>query len=123
MEEKICKPVKKRFYRKRVRLFNVINKIKLWPSRSGNLHGVKTIEVTGNVAKITTHCNKEFYQKNSLNSRAGRWLRNKWYVKPCAACGVPDWKIEKYSSTSFKRHQGSMLMDSAPVIKAEKAIF
>ncbi|MCP3889688.1 MAG: hypothetical protein GY702_12560 [Desulfobulbaceae bacterium] len=101
MEEKVCKPVKKRFYRKRAKLFNVINKIKLWPSRNGNLHGVRSIEVTGNVAKITTHCNKEFYQKNSLNSRAGRWLRNKWYVKPCSACQVPDWKMETCSFLRF----------------------
>ena len=113
------KPVKKRFYRKRLRLFNIVNKIKLWPSRSGNLHGVRSLEVYGNMAKITTHCNKEFYQRNSLNSRAGRWLRNKWYLKPCPECGVPDWKIEKYSSTRFRRHQGSLLRDSVPEAAVE----
>ena len=102
-------PVKKRFYRKRARLFNLIDKIKLWPSRKGRLHGIRTIEVTGNTAKLTTHCNKEFIINNSLNSRAGRWLRNKWFVQVCPACGVPEWKLEKYSSTMFRRHQGSLL--------------
>ena len=103
------KQVKKRFYRKRVPLFNLINKIKLWPSRTGQLHGIRSIVIAGETARITTHCNKEFLISNSLNSRAARWLRNKWFARVCPKCGVPDWKLEKYSSTLFKRHQGSML--------------
>jgi len=108
--EKKIKPAKKRFYRKRVRIFNLIDKIKLWPSRTGQLHGIRSIEVMGDTARLVTHCNKEFIINNSLNSRAGRWLRNKWFVRVCPKCGVPDWKLEKYSSTLFKRHQGSMLI-------------
>ena len=111
-------PVTKRFYRKRTRLFNLINKIKLWPSRTGRLHGVKTIEVMGEKARLTTHCNKTFIIGNSLNSRAGRWLRNKWFVGVCPGCGVPEWKLEKYASTRFRRHQGTLLSrfrpDSSP---------
>ncbi len=109
-EGKKKKEVKKRFYRKRARLFNLIDKIKLWPSRSGTLHGIRSIEIIGDKARLTTHCNKEFIINNSLNSRAGRWLRNKWFIGTCPQCGVPDWKLDKYSSTSFKRHQGSMLI-------------
>ncbi len=108
-EEKKPQSSKKRYYRKRVRIFNLIDKIKLWPSRTGQLHGIRSIEIMGNRARLTTHCNKEFIITNSLNSRAVRWLRNKWFVKVCPKCGVPDWKLEKYSSTLFKRHQGSML--------------
>ncbi len=78
-KENKSKPVKKRYYRKRVRIFNLIDKIKLWPSRSGQLHGVRSIEIMGDTARLTTHCNKEFLISNSLNSRAGRWLRNKWF--------------------------------------------
>ncbi|WP_022665302.1 pyrrolysine--tRNA(Pyl) ligase small subunit [Desulfospira joergensenii] len=110
MDEKKKAPVKKRFYRKRVRLFNLIDKIKLWPSRTGQLHGIRSIDIMGETARLTTHCNKEFMIANSMNSRAGRWLRNKWFVSVCPACGVPDWKLEKYSSTIFKRNQGSMLI-------------
>lgn len=117
MEAQQGKQVKKRFYRKRVGLFNVINKIKLWPSRNGVLHGIRSIEVTGKEAKITTHCHKEFYHKNSRNSRAGRWLRNKWFLKPCSACRIPEWKLQKYNSTSFQRHQGSSLASSTPEAK------
>ena len=108
-EEKKAKPQKKRYYRKRVRLFNLIEKIKLWPSRTGSLHGIRSIEIMDTRARITTHCSKEFMISNSLNSRAARWLRNKWFVRVCPDCRVPDWKLEKYSSTLFKRHQGSML--------------
>lgn len=107
------KPQKKRFYRKRVRIFNLIEKIKLWPSRTGQLHGIRTIEIMDGRARLTTHCNKEFFISNSLNSRAARWLRNKWFVNVCPQCGVPDWKLEKYSSTLFRRHQGSLLTKTA----------
>jgi len=98
-----------RYYRKRVDLFRLIDKIKLWPSRKGLLHGIKTIEVMGDQARVTTHCNKTFMVNNSRNSRAARWLRNKWFCGVCGACSVPEWKLAKYSSTRFKRHFGSLL--------------
>jgi len=107
--EKFKKPAK-RYYRKRVELFRLINKIKLWPSRKGILHGIKTIENIGDQARITTHCNKTFMVNDSRNSRAARWLRNKWFKAACPACRVPEWKLEKYSSTQFKRHYGSLLV-------------
>jgi pyrrolysyl-tRNA synthetase-like protein len=105
-----AKPPVKRYYRKRVELFRLIDKIKLWPSRRGLLHGIKTIEVIGDQARITTHCNKIFMVVNSRNSRAARWLRNKWFKGVCGACGVPEWKLEKYSATYFKRQYGSDLL-------------
>ena len=113
------KPPQKRFYRKRVELFRLIDKIKLWPSRRGVLHGIRTIEKMGDQARITTHCNRTFVINNSRNSRAARWLRNKWFKRSCNACRVPDWKLEKYSATMFRRHQGSMLADG-PQGRAEK---
>lgn len=110
-DNKKAKPVKKRFYRKRVELFRLIDKIKLWPSRKGQLHGIRSINIIGDQAEITTHCNKTFTANNSRNCRAGRWLRNKWFTGVCSRCGVPDWKLEKYDSTRFKRHQGSLLIN------------
>ncbi|MGD2088469.1 MAG: pyrrolysine--tRNA(Pyl) ligase small subunit [Candidatus Aminicenantes bacterium] len=101
----------KRYYRKRVELFKLIDKIKLWPSRQGILHGIKSIEKMGEQARITTHCDKTFIVNNSRNSRAARWLRNKWFGKVCPICKIPDWKLEKYSATRFRRHYGSMLSD------------
>lgn len=105
------KPARRRYYRKRVDLFRLIAKIKIWPSRKGLLHGIKTIDIFGDQARITTHCHKTFLINNSRNSRAARWLRNKWFKGACPDCRVPQWKLEKYASTQFKRHHGSLLID------------
>lgn len=104
------KPAAKRYYRKRVELLRLIEKIKLWPSRRGILHGIRLIEHMGEQARVTTHCNKTFIVNDSRNSRAARWLRNKWFQGICPQCGVPDWKLEKYNATSFRRHHGSSLL-------------
>ena len=109
--EKKDKTPAKRYYRKRVHLLNLIEKIKLWPSRKGILHAIRSIEKLGDQARVTTHCNKEFLIHNSRNSRAARWLRNKLFIGVCPQCGVPDWKLEKYNATRFKRHQGSLLLE------------
>ena len=103
------KAEKKRYYRKRVDLFRLIDKIKIWPSRTGLLHGVRTIEKMGEIARVTTHCNETFMVNNSRNSRAARWLRNKWYFKSCQKCNIPEWKITKYQKTHFNQHRGSFL--------------
>ncbi len=108
--EKKPKTPAKRYYRKRVHLLRLIEKIKLWPSRKGILHGIRSIEKRGDQAIVTTHCNKAFLINNSRNSRAARWLRNKLFIGVCPKCGVPEWKLEKYDSTRFKRHQGSLLL-------------
>ena len=114
-DKKIAKQPARRYYRKRVELFRLIEKIKLWPSRQGLLHGIKTVEVIGDQARVTTHCKKTFLITNSRNSRAARWLRNKWFRGVCGVCRVPDWKMAKYSSTHFKRHYGSALVEGSKV--------
>ena len=101
---------KKRYYRKNVELLLLLDKMKLWPSRSGLLHGIREIEEKGRYLEITTHCGKSFRAYNSRNSRAARWLRNKWVEKPCPACKVPEWKLQKYSKTFFDAHYGSDLL-------------
>ncbi|MCP4451333.1 MAG: hypothetical protein GY809_07720 [Planctomycetes bacterium] len=99
----------RRYYRKRVQLLDLIDKIKLWPSRKGVLHGIRSVEELGDQARITTHCHKAFLINNSRNSRAARWLRNKQFCGVCPQCAVPEWKLKKYDSTRFKRHHGSHL--------------
>jgi len=99
----------KRYYRKNVELFLLLDKIKLWPGRNGKLHGIREVEKQGKSAIITTHCGKTFRVYNSRNSRAARWLRNKWIVEPCKDCKVPQWKLDKYSKTYFSQHYGSDL--------------
>ncbi|MEG0157245.1 MAG: pyrrolysine--tRNA(Pyl) ligase small subunit [Anaerovoracaceae bacterium] len=92
---------KRRYYRKRTELFLLLDKMKLWPSSSGTLHGIKNLEIKGEYAIITTHCGKTFTVRDSRKSRAARWLRNKWAIKPCSKCQIPEWKLKKYTSTMF----------------------
>lgn len=100
---------KKKYYRKNVSFFKLVEKIKLWPSRNGTLHGVKSMVVTGDIAEITTHCGETFIVRDSRNSRAARWLRNKWCAGACKGCRVPEWKIQKYSSTMMTQKWGATL--------------
>lgn len=100
---------KKRYYRKNVEFFKLLEKIKLWPSRNGTLHGIKSFTIRGNTAEVITHCNERFMVHNSRNSRAARWLRNKWSLNVCRTCNIPDWKLEKYSSTGLSQYHGSNL--------------
>lgn len=104
---------KKKYYRKNVDFLKLIEKIKLWPSRSGVLHGIKSIEIHGNHCKITTHCNIEFEVWTSKKSRSARWLRNKWSFCACGKCNIPDWKLEKYSETIMTKKWGSGLYKSS----------
>jgi pyrrolysyl-tRNA synthetase-like protein len=108
-EKNSVKKPELRYFRKRVELLRLIDKIKLWPSRKGFLHGIKAVDGVGEQVRITTHCNKNFLVNNSRNCRAARWLRNKWFKKVCPACSIPEWKLAKYSATRFKRHHGSYL--------------
>jgi len=101
------------YYQRRLGLFKLIEKIKLWPSRTGSLHGIRSIKISGETATLTTHCNKKFMVNNSKKSRAARWLRNKWFTQLCPECRIPDWKIEKYSATKFTKKQGSWLRENA----------
>ncbi len=104
------RPSKKtRTYRKNQLLFLLINKMRLWPSRQGILHGLKEVTINNNMATVTTHCGHTFTVHNSRTSRANRWLRNKIVVKPCKKCAIPDWKMEKYKGTSFKKKHGARL--------------
>ncbi len=97
------------YYQKRLRLFKLVDKIKLWPSRKGKLHGIRSIAISGEQALVVTHCNKEFTIRDSKKSRAARWLRNKWFTELCPECRIPEWKIKKYSATQFTKNQGSWL--------------
>jgi len=102
------------YYRKQIPLFRLVQKIKLWPSRKGILHGVRSFEPRGDYGEIITHCNKRMVVRNSKRSRSARWLRNKWSFSICPDCRIPQWKLEKYSATFFSRRWGSQLLDEEP---------
>jgi pyrrolysyl-tRNA synthetase-like protein len=91
----------KRYVYKKQNLFDLIDKIKLWPARSAILHGLKTVVLKGKIIEIETHCGEHFVVWNSRNSRSARYLRNRFCTAPCPKCKIPEWKLEKYSSTIF----------------------
>jgi len=101
---------RKQYYQKRTDFFVLVRKLKLWPSRRGILHGVRRFEGHGSFAVIETHCHQSIIIRNSKNSRAARWLRNKWYLEDCQQCRIPRWKLIKYAATVFNRHWGSRLV-------------
>ena len=104
-------PNKAVYYRKQVPLFRLVEKMKLWPSRRGLLHGIKEFEVLGTRARLTTHCGKTMIVRDSKNSRSARWLRNKLFFEACPECRIPEWKLQKYAATRFKRGYGSYLRE------------
>jgi pyrrolysyl-tRNA synthetase-like protein len=57
----------------------------------------------GGMAEIVVHCNERFMVCNSRNSRAARWLRDKWCLTVCPSRKIPDWRLEKYSTTGLNR--------------------
>ncbi|RJX24211.1 MAG: hypothetical protein C4554_09455 [Dethiobacter sp.] len=93
---------KVRYIQKHKPIFSVLEKIKLWPSSSGILHGIKHLTRDGNYIVIETHCHEQIKVRISKNSRAARWLRNKWAERVCTVCRIPSWKVNKYLNTSFK---------------------
>ncbi len=93
-------PNKAVYYRKQVPLFRLVEKMKLWPSRRGLLHGIKEFEVLGSRARLTTHCGKTMIVRDSKNSRSARWLRNKLFFEACPA--VPHPGVE---AAEVRRHQ------------------
>ena len=97
-----AKAGKKRVVRRHLAPFDVIDKIKLWPSKTGVLHGVRSVKLKGGVIELTTHCGQAIRVRNSRNSRVARHLRNKIYAKPCTRCRIPSWKLEKFGDTSFQ---------------------
>lgn len=93
---------KKRYVKKDQPLSDLVGKIKLWPSRTGTLHGVHHIVYQNELMHITTHCGEEFVVNDSRHSRSSRWLRNRYAKTACPKCKVPEWKLEKYSNTIFR---------------------
>lgn len=77
-------------------LFYLVNKIKLWPSQNGILHGVMKVESLGQYIRVMTYCNKTILVKDSRRSRAARWLRNRWAIRVCGDCRIPEWKVKRY---------------------------
>jgi len=82
--------------------FTVIERVKLWPSKTGLLHGVRSVRLRGSVIEVQTHCGQSALVPNSRNGRLARHLRNKCYARPCPRCRIPAWKLQKFTDTVFR---------------------
>lgn len=92
---------KKHTVRKHAAPYDVVEKVKLWPSKTGMLHGVRSVKLKSNLIEVQTHCGQSFRVRNSKTSRVARHLRNKIYDKPCPRCRIPAWKVQKFADTAF----------------------
>jgi pyrrolysyl-tRNA synthetase-like protein len=81
---------------RRTYLYNLVAKVKLWPSKSGVLHGVRSVENLGIKLRIITYCGDVILLKNSRRGRGHRWIRNRYEATTCHRCGIPSWKIERF---------------------------
>ncbi len=97
----IVRPAVKRTVRRHAEPYAIVEKIKLWPSKTGLLHGVRSVKLRGGFMEIQTHCGQSARIRNSRNSRVARHLRNKLFDKPCPRCRVPAWKVKKFEETAF----------------------
>ncbi|MCL2883107.1 MAG: pyrrolysine--tRNA(Pyl) ligase small subunit [Coriobacteriia bacterium] len=89
--------VQAKYWAKHAGLLTSVDKIKLWPSRSGLLHGVREVKASGDSIIVSTHCGETFKIRDSKNGRVHRQLKNRCYKGVCKKCAIPDWKIEKYN--------------------------
>jgi pyrrolysyl-tRNA synthetase-like protein len=94
-------PPKGRSVRRRADPYTVVSKIKLWPSKTGVLHGVRSVRLKGGVIEVHTHCGQSTRIRNSRSGRLARYLRNKRFDTQCPRCRIPAWKMEKFEETSF----------------------
>lgn len=91
----------KRTVRRHAEPYRVVDKIKLWPSKTGVLHGVRSVRLKGGMIEVHTHCGQSARVRNSRNGRLARYLRNKCFERVCPQCRIPAWKIAKFEETSF----------------------
>lgn len=87
-----------KYYRERNKsLYKMVEKIKLWPSRTGTLHGVRELRKEGDWVVVSTHCGCTLRTRDSKNGRALRQLKQRNYKHACKKCDVPRWKMKKFS--------------------------
>jgi len=86
-----------KYREKNAGLLKSLDKIKLWPSRTGVLHGVKEVRSSGEWITLSTHCGIELKVRNSKNGRGLRQLKNRYFDKPCKKCAIPQWKLDKFA--------------------------
>ena len=94
------KPSFARLSSRRQHLLPLVEKVKLWPSRTGRLHGVRSLRTEGDWIFIETHCGEAFRVHNSTSGRGKRQIKHGYYHTVCKKCGIPDWKLDKFKKST-----------------------
>lgn len=96
------KPSFAKLAQRRQHLYPLVDRVKLWPSRTGRLHGVRSLDIEGEWISIETHCGEHFRVRNSKSARGKRQIKHGHYKTICKKCGIPDWKIDKFKQSVRK---------------------
>ena len=86
---------------RRRHLYMLVDKVKLWPSRTGCLHGVRSVDMQGDWVIIETHCGELFRVRNSKSGRGKRQIKHGYYRSVCKKCRIPQWKLDKYKQSTM----------------------
>jgi pyrrolysyl-tRNA synthetase-like protein len=75
----------------------LVNELGFFVSRSGRLHKMSSITGYGDYLKLYTECGQCIIVRDSCQSRAARWLRNKWMKKPCRGCKIKAGDLSRFT--------------------------
>ncbi|MCP8307830.1 MAG: hypothetical protein H3Z52_01050 [archaeon] len=75
---------------------SLVNELGFFVSRSGRLHKVSSIVEHGDYVKLLMKCGQCIIVRDSRQSRATRWLKNKWMRKPCRSCKIKSGDLSRF---------------------------
>lgn len=75
----------------------LVNELGFFVSRSGRLHKTSSITRHGDYLKLSMKCGQCIIIRDSRQSRATRWLRNKWMKKPCRGCKIKTEDLSRFT--------------------------
>ena len=75
---------------------SLVNELGFFISRSGRLHKVSSMVEQGDYLKLSMKCGQCIIVRDSRQSRATRWLKNKWMKKPCRGCKIQSGDLSRF---------------------------
>jgi pyrrolysyl-tRNA synthetase-like protein len=76
---------------------SLVDELGFFISRTGRLHKVSSMVEQGYYVRLSMKCGQCTIVRNSRQSRATRWLRNKWMRKPCRGCKIKSGDISRFT--------------------------
>jgi len=76
---------------------SLVGELGFFVSRSGSLHKVSSMAEQGDYLEISMKCGQCIIVRDSRQSRATRWLKNKWMRKPCRGCKIKSGDLSRFT--------------------------